>query len=402
MLFLLLGIAYVPVHSLYSYMLTGFELDFNISRTLISLVFFSIALALLKKINDPTIKFIYNVSLPLLLYGECICYAFNSDSNPASLIGVLIFLILLVAFQKIKIKPKRRRQIKNSFPLLLVLSIVLFIPFVILYHDKINLNNLFLDDIYETRMSFRGDTNPIIGYITAPLSRVLLPALSIMALKDKKYSYAIICVAMAMFIFLCGALKSILFGIIAALLFYKGTYEQKTKRLIIGLIVAIILGLLLQHIFDNQFIINLIRRVFFVPPRLNSAYANYFADNFTYLSHSPLGLGIHQSDIETSSLSMYFGEKILGASGLNANVGIIIEGFISFGYIGILVFSTLAALIVHFFRYTKIRPLFAGILIVYIYYMNTAFLSTFLLTHGLIFLMIFAYLFMSGDKYETK
>lgn len=398
-LYLLLIFIYTIVAKEYSYFVTQFMNQFSILRLLISTAILGILLALIPRIKDDITLFIYVCVLVLLFLGEAVCYIFN-NSNPVALIGVTAFLVFIVMLQKTKLEIRESKLAKNPMPVLLIIAILLFIPFVILYHDKINLNNLFLSDVYETRAVFRENQYRIIGYITAPLSRVILPALIALSIKHKKYNYLVVCSIMVLFVFLCGALKSILFGLFAVLLFYKGDYNDKCVRLLIGLIISSILGIGLYYVFKNIEIINIFRRVFFVPPRLNSFYADYFLGNPDYLAHSPLGLGLTENEFG-SSLSMYFGENIMNAPGFNANVGLIIEGFISFNYIGMILFAFLAAIIMHYFRWIKTNRIFAGILFVYIYYINTAFLSTLLLTHGLLFLILFAYLFMRERRIKV-
>ena len=389
-------ICYGVVAKEYSYFIVKFSYNFNLWRCLASTSLLAILLIASYRIKDELLYFLYFGILTLLFLGEAVCFVFCDDGNPATLIGASLLLFFLIILQNIKIKTKQTIIKRDPLQILLIIAIILFIPFFIEYHDKINLNNLFLSDIYETRTLFRelGNGNHILGYITSPLSRVILPALMALSIKNKKYSYLIICAIMILFVFLCGALKSILFGLFATLIFYGGTCLKKTKRLLSILVVALAIGLIAYVLFKNIGIIDIFRRVFFVPPRLNSLYANYFQNRPDFLSHSPLGLGLTKNEYG-SSLSMFFGRNVLGSdSGINANVGLIAEGFISFNYIGLILFSLLTATIFQFFRWIKIDRIFAGIILVYVYYVNTSFLSTLLLTHGLFFLIIFSYLFM--------
>ena len=126
---------------------------------------------------------------------------------------------------------------------------------------------------------------------------------------------------MILYLYLCGALKSVFIGLLALLFFYKGDYITKVIRFSKAISFLTIFGLLLTTIYNNVFLLDIfIRRVFFIPPYLNNIYVDYFRDNYTFLSHSPLGLGIVDYKYDRN-LSMYVGEVVLGKPGLNANVG---------------------------------------------------------------------------------
>ena len=402
-LYFLIIIIYCIVAKEYSYYVIKFNYSFSVFKFIIATFLLILLLLASYRIKEKIQLFIYFLFLILLFMGEAVCFIFCNDANPATLIGTCALLAFFVLLQNTHIQLKNNTIKKDPMPLLLVIALILFIPFVITYYNKINIKNIFLSDIYETRVYFREkeNQNVILGYISAPLSRIILPALIALSINNKRKSYLIICSVMIIFIFLCGALKSILFGLFAVLLFYGKDYYSKTKRIMIILITVLSIGILTYPLFGNNEIINLSRRVFFVPARLNSMYANYFQGKPDYLSHSPLGLGLTENEYG-DSLSMYFGTEVMGTSGMNANVGLIAEGFISFNYVGLFIFALLTAVIFQFFRWVHFDAIFGGIIVVYIYYTNTAFISTLLLTHGLLFLLLFSYLFLRNTKWNKR
>jgi hypothetical protein len=81
----------------------------------------------------------------------------------------------------------------------------------------------------------------------------------------------------------------------------------------------------------------------------------------------------------------------MGNEGFNANVGVIPDGFISLGWAGIIINSILISYTFLLLDRFRIDPMFFGIIFIYIYYFNTAFLGTMLLTHGYLFLLVFAF-----------
>lgn len=395
LLYALLNIVYIQVAPKYSYMFTKFTLVFQPLKFTLSCVLFFLLAYAIRYIRNDLLFFIYNIILLLIFDGEAICYTFNVDSRLPGVFGVSTLLLSLIVFQNIKFK-MNSNTIVNSYIILVLLACAMFIPFLVLYYNKIDISNILLQNIYTTRALYREISNPIIGYLTAPLSRIILPFLIVICLRDKKYLHGIIFCLMITYIFLCGALKSIYFGLLGVLVFYKRGYREKIDFFLKGLIVVSAMGILLYALWNNVFIINLLRRIFFVPARLENFYVEYFTNNFTYLSHSSLGLGLVENKFSGLDLSRYFGENIMGYPGLNANVGVLTEGYISFGYVGILIISFIFSMIFQYIKSINVEPMFAGILFVYIYYMNTAFFSTLLLTHGLLFFIVFAYFFMRG------
>ena len=399
-LYLVLNFIYITVSQEYAYMFTKFTCEFQLDKFLFSSLWIVLLIFLSRYISSNFIYFVYVLTLILIFFGEAICFQYNIDSNSIVLntVGCALVVMFLLQNIKIKIRPTKISG-KKSEILLNILVFILFIPFVIYYIKYINIKNLLLIDVYETRALFRTVSNQFTGYLEAPLVRILLPYLIIRSYTEKKWSKVIIFCIMVLYIFLCGALKSIYFGLLAAIYFYKRTYREKITFFLVSLNIAGIVGYFANYFFGIRGIVNIIRRIFFVPPRLGTFYTEFFKGNYTYMSHSPFGLGIVPN--KYGDLSLYFGTNIMNEPGLNANVGIFVEGFISFGIIGCLLIIILFNILITYFNSLNVNPMYAGIIFVYIYYLNTAFLSTLLLTHGLLFLIFFAYLYLRKKKINT-
>lgn len=392
-LYFILNYIYIIVSQEYAYMFTKFTCELQLDKFLLSTFWIILLIFLSCYIKSEFIYFVYVLVLILIFFGEAICFQYNIDSNPINLNTVGLALVVMFLFQnvKIKIKPTKISEKRSEF-LLNILVLILFLPFVFYYIKYINIKNLFLIDVYQTRDLFRTVSNRLTGYLEAPLVRILLPYLIIRSYTDKRWAKVILFCIMVLYIFLCGALKSIYFGLLAAIYFYKRGYREKINFFLISLNLTSIFGYFLNYIFGIKEIVNIIRRIFFVPARLGTFYTEFFKGNYTYMSHSPLGLGIVPN--KYGDLSLYFGSNVMNEPGLNANVGVFIEGFISFGIIGCALIIILFNILITYFNSLDINPMYAGIIFVYIYYLNTAFLSTLLVTHGLLFLIFFAYLYL--------
>lgn len=386
----------------FSYM--GFLLEFESKKIIIGYLIFVLTLFTSLIIKDRFVYSIWYLIFILSFMGEVIFYQFSPQGNLIQLSSLVVILITLVISSWMEIKLKSKYRIINIDKFLMIVSTILILPFL-LYLPYINISNLWLQNVYTTRALFRSLSIPIIGYINAPLARIILPVLIVRGIEKKRKFQVLYGASLILYLYLCGAVKSIFFGLIAVFIFYFGTYEEKIRRFLYVIIFFSYFGLIIYSFTKNIFLINVfIRRVIFTPAYLNSVYNSFFTDNFTFLTHSPLGFLF--SDVVNlpkidGALSFFVGEKVLGAEGLNANVGIFTEGYISFGIVGIIIFAIIIGIIISYFRFINIDPKFFGIYFVYIYYFNTSFLSTLFMTHGLLFLMVISPFILKNERNDV-
>lgn len=372
----------------------GFQFEFDFFKFISGNIILLTSLFTGFGINKPYFFAVWNIMYLYLLVGEVVYYQYNSDANLIQVIVIYICLIFIYLFSKINKKFKEFPEIKNDDSVLGVITILLFLPFIVLYYKYINLKNLLFIDVYKTREIFSNISNIYTGYAKAPLARVLLPFLIVRKRLKRQHIMMMLCILMLIYLYLCGALKSIFIGLIALIIFFKGTYVRKILIFLKGVAFVMYVGTLVYLLFGNVFLLDALgRRVFFVPAQLGNIYYEFFKDRLTYLSHSPFGLGIVEYPYDRPIVK-YVGEFVLGNPGSSPNVGIFTEGIFSFGFIGGILGALIASLIILYFGMINIDKRFFGIIFVYIYYMNTSLLSTLLLTHGLLFFMIFSYIFL--------
>lgn len=398
--FICLSIAYCLIISkVYNYM--GFNFIFKTSRFILGLSIIGIFTMIGIFIKDKIIYAIWNILLVYNLYGTVIIYQYNEVSiKPTIAMIIMLVVILLVSSIRFNFKASKYNIESNKYIIkrILIVSLILLLPFIIRYIDKINLKNLLLIDIYETRLDFREINMGILGYLVSPLTRVVAPILMAYSIKyKKKYTFAL-SLFIIIYIFLCGAVKSIFIGIFAVILFYKGDCIDKPIIFVRLVTLMSICGIVLYYLCGNLFLLDgFVRRVFFTPPYLDNIYYEVFTDNYTYGLHSPIGeiLGNQDSVLHGyTSLSMYVGDGIMRETGSNANVGVLTEGYFSFGWIGVIVASTIIGLTYNVLRCTNMNSILFGVIFIYIYYLNTSFVSTLMLTHGLFFFLIFSIIFL--------
>lgn len=378
----------------------GFTAIFDFNKLLVVSIITLLLIILYLNIKDDFISLIWLCFFYLFYVGQSIYYQFAPNSHWETIFGLIVFLVGLPYFSYSKKRLKTFKFKGDSVSTLFLLAIIMFLPIFLTSFRDINYKNLFLIDIYDTRAAFREMNVPLIGYLRAPLARIILPYLIVRFIEKKNYFKVFLCISMILFIFLAGALKSVFIGLFATLIFYPFSYSIKKRALTSLFFFLNWGGIFVYMINKNLFLLDgFVRRVFFTPAYLNNIYTEYFKDNFTNLSHSPFGLGLVKNQYG-SNLSMFVGEHVLGLPGLNANVGLFTEGYISFGLSGVIVMCIIIWLIFKYFSALRIDARFFGIIFVYIYYMNTSFLSILLLTHGLGFLMIFSYFYLNRKRNE--
>ena len=359
----------------------------------ISIVLSSLTIYAFKKLSGDN-HFILLITVVIafqIAYPEYVYYAFNNSSLVVPITSLLTIVALLVMSKKVKMKQQRNNQV--PYLITVVLTILISLPFL-QYLPYINLRNLLLQDIYETRAIFNSISTRTTVYLIAPLTRVLLPIVIAQSLKRKNYGFTGLFIVIYAYIYLCGAFRSVLLGLFATALFYFGNYEKK-KIWYMGLM---LLGITLSIMTFLPFVriaTNLYRRLLFVPPGMNNHYVRTFANNPTLFAHSGLTLGLLNNPY--GSLPIYVGEEVLGIPGLSANVGLFVEGFVGFGYAGVLVSVAMISLIVYIFNEIKVPVEYFGVVFVFIYYLNNSLISTLLLTHGLFFMIIF-FLIINCEK----
>jgi hypothetical protein len=316
----------------------------------------------------------------------------------------MVFLIILILFARLNTRRLKSKVIniekRPDQVLILIFAILLFLPFLS-YLPHINIQNLWFKDIYATRLHFRElELSSSLSYLLLPLSRVLLPAILIVGILQKRKFLILLVVILIAYLYLAsGASKSIYFGIFVALFFYLGNdYRSKLLIFVISLLLLMFLGLLEYVVFDYSVLqYSLIRRVFYIPPLMEDVYYTYFSNHEkTFYTHSILSF-IDGSDFGTS-LPRFIGEEVMEREGLNANVGIVPDGYLSLGWIGVIINATLISFTFFLLDRMNIKPIYFGIIFSYIFYFNSASLGTFFLTHGYAFLLIFAFFCLKTDE----
>lgn len=301
--------------------------------------------------------------------------------------NLFFWIILLTGKVKIKISSKKT-SVKSSKNLLLFVVLIGIIPFVILYLPYINLENLLLRNVYKTRelMGLRV-SNFYTDYTYSWFSKLLIPALLVFGLFQKSKTTIFIGVFSLVYLYLCGANKAVFAGLIMVLVLYRFDYRKKMNYFLLFLIGVSLLSLFSSLVLENNDLMVLaIRRPFLLPGLLDILYFDFFDSNYLYWSETITGSFIEYPYDRPHSfvVGMEYFEKAVW----NANNGIISDGFMNFGMIGVVINALVIGIYFSILNQFNISGKFFGLIFLFVFSLISSSLTTVLLTHGGIILLL--------------
>lgn len=331
---------------------------------------------------------------------------FNEISFATIIIQMIPILGLLIVSRRDNGKRWNRKTIalnNQNIIFIFYVLLVMMVPFY-LKLDTVNLGNLLFKDVYDARAIYSGSL--YLGYMAAPLSKIFLPILTIHAIDNKKrfllwFALFNICVVYLT----TGAQKDVLIGIVLIIICYvisiKKNYSNCINYITLGITALIMLCTILFVFYNELFISTYLRRLLFVAPALAGMYYNYFSQNsYTYYSHTRIG-SILLGDEERFILTRWAGVEIVG-TGTNANIGVFLEGYISFGFIGVVLSTIGFCFICYMINKMDINKKYVGLWVATLYLFNFSLMDVLLLTHGLLALLFVFYFIVPKNNYSLK
>lgn len=281
----------------------------------------------------------------------------------------------------------------KSMVFLLWITAIGLIPFVILYAPYIDLSNLWLANVYRTRLLVLENVeNMYTAYTYSWFNKVIIPIALIFCIHYRKKTCLALSIVALLFLYLCGAHKTVFLGTIFILVFYKYEYIKKMYFFMKLMTFFLILSIFAAICFKYNFLWELtFRRAFLLSALLDYCYFDFFDNNYIYWSNSFMSRFIDYP-YETTP-DFIIGRDYFSKPQMNANVGIISDGFKNAGAIGVILNISIVALIFSFLNSMKISPKFFGLFILFLFSLLNSSLATILLTHGG-FLMILCAAFL--------
>lgn len=283
---------------------------------------------------------------------------------------------------------------KQTMFLLVAITFVAILPYL-RYLPHINIKNLLLEDIYTTRLKFRSLFDTYSGYTHSWLTRVVIPIIFIFTLKYKMKLLTLINSMFLIFLYLMGAVKSVLLGSILVVLFYIISNKNMISIITKGLNVLLLLALIYSFfVINDRNIINVIifRRIMFLPSLLDYCYFDFFNDNYLYWSNSFLKGVVEYPYLD--SVPRLIGLEYFDKDKMAANNGLISDGFSNAGFIGVLFSLFIFNFFMVIVKNCNVDSKFFGIYFFILYGFLTTATSTVLITHGGILLLLITFLLL--------
>lgn len=389
-LYALMNVSYLMIE-VTEYEYRGFVAVNDLNRILLSaFLFLATTGATFFATRDSMHNALMCLVLVLNLYPSLILYSFHPEFSFEILFGYLMMFVCayLAKFVRLKIAAPILDPKKYSW-FIAIAVIITLLPYFYLYLPHLNFRNLLLIDIYESRYEQIEVSNRYTSYTYSLLTKFLIPSLLIIYIAKKDYLQVAFQSAILLFLFLCGAHKAVLFSLFMIFLFYFGDYDKKVNRFL-GLLVSLLLIAQIEYLVSGSVFAEgvFIQRTFFLNSLLDIFYFDFFSDTKLYWSGSFFKSFLsYPYDVEPSYI---IGREYFNAPEMQANNGIISDGFINFGSWGVMINVLIFTTILLFVRSLGMSHHFFGIVFILIVTFRNSALSTSLLTHGVILFIVYS------------
>lgn len=361
-----------------------------------TIVLFNIWLLNTLKIKD----FIYTVlSLIFILFltPSAILFSISTKVDYRIFLShnLLFYGILFFSFISIKI-PIREFSGKKAFLLLFIITVIGLLPYL-RFLPYIDISNLVLENIYETRELIAKHADIYFSYTYGWFNRFIIPSLLVFAIYFRNRKIIILAFIILIYLYLLGAHKSVLYGTIFVILTHRLSYLRAISFIFKGVIVVIAVTYISSSFFNNDlFGIFTLRRAFFTPALLDFAYFDLFNNNSQYWSEGVLkGITNYSYD---EPHSFIIASKYFKLPNMSANNGIISDGFMNAGMIGVFVNIFIISVYFSILNKLNISSKFFGLFIFLFVSLISSSLTTILLTHGALILLILAVLLLKNTE----
>ena len=313
--------------------------------------------------------------------------------------NILFYSILLISRIKIDLKLIELSS-KRSFLLLTFLIVIGIAPFL-RYLLYVNIENLWLENVYETRLIFGKIGDKYYGYTYGWFSRFLIPAMLVFAIYFKNRKIVILSLILLIYLYLLGAHKSVIYGSLFVVILYRFSYLITIKFILKSLIGLSVLCFILSYFYSNNYLtIFTIRRALFLPGLLDVAYFDFFDQNHLYWSESFMKSFIEYPYDKSHAFMIadtYFLKPDMGS-----NNGIISDGFMNAGALGVLINVLVISLFFSIINQLNISSKFFGLFIFLFVSLISSSLTTTLLTHGGLILFFVVMFFLKNTENSLK
>jgi len=379
--------------------LKGGVFDFSFFWVFMTVLIFLIDLKIFFSQKRDSLMFtVSGITLLLLTIPSLVAFTSKSMYSLELLIYHQVFFFILIGLGKVQLNVERVPKIhkKQSLLLLFVIVFIGIIPYIIAYGHMINIKNLFLVDVYETREKMAKISNPYFGYSYSIFTKIIIPILIVFALELRNKLLLVFGILFLLLFYLFGAHKTVYLGLFVILIFYKFSYESIIKKLVPLLNLLIVVCIVLSFFAIDYPWILTIRRVQFIPTLLDICYVDFFKDEPLFWSGSVLKRFIeYPYDVPHVNL---IGETYFKQPEMGANNGLVSDGFMNANVWGVLFNSLVVGTYFMVLNWLKIPSKYFGLFLLVIFSFISSSVFTVLLTHGALFLLLISIFILNEKK----
>lgn len=335
--------------------------------------------------------------IPTLSY-----YGLHSGSR-CYMYWVCLSLLIIIAISRLpSVKIPTLKQ-GSSIGIVVMILLTAIVTFGLIARGGLGYFNLSFGEVYQ----YRREVDEVMnigpwGYLNTWVFKVVNPSLICLFLWKRKYGLVGGFTLLQILFFGISSNKGVLFYPVLIIAIYVFMQKKRTiGYLTYGVIWIVIGSSAVSLLFDYHWFSSLfIRRVFFVPARLNFVYHDLFSQiGHVYLSNSIMSALIEYPFPEPPPLMV--SEFLYGHYDTWANNGFIATGYMHFGYTGMLIFALVVGMLILLADSLILGrvPMWVGVSIVVVPFFSlftSADLPTALLTHGII--VAFLALVVMGNK----
>lgn len=335
-----------------------------------------------------TSAFIYSVFVFFIVFflvPGLITYSHqNQIAGPLYSIILLLIAIGVISTRAVKLPVFRARPF--SYGLIITLIILALFPIIFHYGFFLNINNLFLEDVYDTRTLFDKNRNPLLGYLYPWLVNAVIPLFFVFFLIKKKHVYALLLFSMLIYLYVISGNKIVYVTSVVMTFFYfigKG-FLEKTQYFVYALVIGLlILPLIDYYILESNTLKGtFVMRMLFLPSQINFLYFDFFENKHLFFAESHIFNWFFEYPYN-KPIGFIISETYFDASDMNSNNGIISDGFMNLGYYGVALNILIISSTFLFFNSLRPDPRYLGAFFVMIFlFLSVPMLSMFL-TSGL-------------------
>lgn len=395
---------YFVISPIFAY--SGFTFNPDTHKLIESLfITLFIAFILPWKIRKPS-DFMINILFTMPVLPTLSLYWLRGENRLYTYMLIISFMVVRVV---VKMTPEiKLLRIKRGIKVGWIVSLIFTITILgyLIYRGGLRYFNLNLLKVYDFRRKVGAVINVgIFGYLNTWVFKLFNPVLISWSLYKRRYTLFVFFTCLQVVFFGISSHKSVLFyPLLIIALFVLLQKYQTMNVFFLTLFGAIGLTVILAIVFKQVVPASLlIRRVFFVPARLNYAYYDFFSqEGFVYMSNSVLSSFINYPFAypPPQMISVY----LQGHPYTWMNNGFLATSYMHFGFCGMIAYSFIVGLllgIVDSLSKNRLPLWFSTSLVIVPFFslFTSADLTTALLTHSLGPSLIILWLFSSRSTF---